>query len=79
MPTRKFIEKTRSYKVVDDQGREHVIDVYTEVSEVTLMSGQPQLVRGIQSHKMASNGNHVIVNNDCTVEDIVQRRVMRPV
>jgi len=28
---------------------------------------------------MASNGNHVIVNNDCTVEDIVQRRVMRPV
>ena len=76
---KRTVEHKGSYDAVDDKGQRHRINVYVEVMHVSTLSGPTQRVEGLQTHKMASNGGHVNVNDDGTVEEVSTGRLMRPV
>lgn len=73
---RQKIEKTGSFQAADESGQAHTIHVFTQFTEYAPLSGAPQWIAGLKSHKM-SNGNHVNVNDDGTLEDVHTSRKMR--
>lgn len=73
---RQQVRRTGQFEAVDDDGNTHVITVYTTFIEATQLSGPPEWIPGTKSHKM-TNGNHVNVNDDGTLEDVHTGRVMR--
>jgi len=67
-----------SYQVVDDEGRQHTVVVFVQVLSGTNLDGTTWRTDGLQSHKMAANGNHVNVNKEeGTVQEVAKGRVMR--
>jgi hypothetical protein len=76
--SRKKIEKTGSFQAVDEDGEAQTIHVFTQFTEYAPISGAAQWLPGLKSHKM-SNGNHVNVNDDGTLEDVHTSRKMRRV
>lgn len=76
--TRKYWKKSGSYRVIDDDGREHVVEIHVEMVEATFNEGNTVTKPGQQQHRM-TNGNHVNVNDDGTVEEVATGRVMRRV
>lgn len=79
MSTRKIQQKTETYRAIDGAGKEHLIDVYTDMIESTSLDGTTERVAGLRSHKMATNGNHVNVDGDGTLEEVATGRKMRRV
>jgi hypothetical protein len=77
MSTRKSIVRKGAYKAKDEQGQEHLIHVYVDILETTFLDGSRDRSEGLESHKMAANGNHVNVNDDGTLEEVRTGRVMR--
>jgi hypothetical protein len=72
------VERTGSYKVIDQDGVEHMIYVYTTFEDVSPLNGKPAWRRSTtDAHKMR-NGNRVHVNDDGTLEEVATGRQMRP-
>ena len=57
---------TERYTAVDEDGIEHLVDVYTDMMEVDCF-GAPQRVPGLNSHKMNATGCPVNVESDGTL------------
>ena len=57
---------TERYTAVDEDGVEHLIDVYTDMVEVDCFDA-PQRVPGLNSHKMNATGCPVNVESDGTL------------
>lgn len=76
---RKKIERTGSYRARDDRdGSVHTINIDTElIDATTLADTSEKWIPGMQSHSMASNGNHVNVNGDKLEEIATGRRMTR--
>ena len=57
---------TERYTAVDEDGIEHLVDVYTDMMKVDCF-GEPQCVPGLNSHKMNATGCPVNVESDGTL------------
>jgi hypothetical protein len=76
--SRTKVGKTESYVAVDESGSTYDIDIWTTFTEYKPVNGSAQWVPGAKAHKL-QNGNHVNVNNDCTLVDVLTGLVMRRV
>ena len=76
---RTVVKLTGKYQAIDDNGIKHNVSVFTNFIKVSPLSGDTELIEGLKSHKMQSNGNHVNVNDDGTLLEVVTGRNMRPV
>ena len=65
---------TERYTAIDEDGVEHLIDVYTDMIEVPSL---PQRVPGLNSHKMSATGCPVNVESDGTLVNVATGRKMR--
>ena len=71
-------ELIETYKVVDDAGQVHVVNVFATIIYTTMLDGSSNRSVGTKSHKLA-NGSHVNVNDDGTLLVVQSGRVMRRV
>ena len=67
---------TERYTAIDEDGVEHLIDVYTDINEVHCF-GALQLVPGLSSHKMNATGCPVNVESDGTLVIVSTGRKLR--
>lgn len=72
------VEKTETYVAVDESGSTYDIYIWTTFTEHNPLHGSAQWVSGAEAHQM-KNGNHVNVNNDGTLVDVLTGLVMRRV
>ena len=68
--TKPTTEHTERYTAVDEDGVEHLIDVYTDMFEMRPFGEALQHVPGLSSHKMNSTGCPVNVESDGTTAAI---------
>jgi uncharacterized protein YrzB (UPF0473 family) len=68
-------EKIESYLVIDEDGSEHLINVFREV-RISIFAGAKNKTYGSICHRM-KNGNHVNVLSGGVVEDFVTGKKMR--
>ena len=64
--TKPSTKLTERYTAVDEDGVEHLIDIYTDIHEMECF-GAMQLVPGLNSHKMHATGCPVNVESDGTL------------
>ena len=69
-------EHTERYVAVDEDGVEHLIDVYTDMIEVRAFGG-PQRVPGLNSHKLSATGCPLNVESDGTLVSVKTGQKMR--
>jgi len=72
MAPQKFTRRKGSYRAVDERGNVHTIDVYQEITETTM-----RRIEGVESHRIASNGNPVTVSDDGRLEETRTGRRLR--
>lgn len=70
------VERTASYKAIDQDDVEHMIYVYTTFDDVGL-NGKPAWRRSTTDQHKMRNGNLVNVGADGTLEDVATGRQMR--
>ena len=75
--TKPATERTERYTAVDEDGVEHLIDVYTDMIEMRPFGAAPQRVPGLNSHKMSATGCPVNVESDGTLVNVATGRKMR--
>jgi hypothetical protein len=71
-------EHVETYYAVDAEGKRHQIRVLQDFIHSTAMDGTTERLAGLKAHKM-SNGNHVNVNSDGTLEEVATGRTLRRV
>ena len=69
-------EHTERYTAVDEDGVEHLIDVYTDMIEVNAFGG-PQRVPGLNTHKLSATGCPMNVESDGTLVSVKTGQRMR--
>ena len=72
MAPQKFTRRKGSYRAVDERGNVHTIDVYQEIVETAA-----RRIEGAESHKIASKGSQVNVNDDGRLEEVRTGRRLR--
>jgi len=70
--TKPATKHTERYTAVDEDGVEHLIDVYTDMIEVPSVGAVP----GLNSHKMSATGCPVNVESDGTLVNVSTGRKM---
>jgi hypothetical protein len=73
--TKPATKHTERYTAVDEDGVEHLIDVYTDMNEVYCF-GDLRLVPGLNAHKMNATGCPVNVESDGTLVNVATGRKM---
>jgi hypothetical protein len=68
-------EHTERYTAIDEEGVEHLIDVYTDMIEVPSFGARR--VPGLNSHKMSATGCPVNVESDGTLVVVSTGRKLR--
>ena len=66
-------EHTERYTAVDEDGVEHLIDVYTDMIEVNAFGAVP----GLNSHKLSATGGPVNVESDGILVNVKTGQTMR--
>lgn len=69
-------EQTGSFRVIDEAGETHLINVFTRYTEHAPLSGPKAWVAGSKTYRM-SNGNHVNPIEGDAFEEVGTSRKMR--